>query len=151
MVDELKRELLAVLREKAARAHRVALADLEHVVPDDSANAIAERVRVPQPPQRLAGELRSDLFVAAIGVTRLRVIVQPSVGPTPRDDRLPEIVEDRGEPNRQRPLGVCGGLHDGEGVLVDAEVVIARLLVEADRRLELGKNLYKHAGVARDP
>ena len=67
VVDELERELVAVLREKPPRAQRVAFPDLEHVVADDPNDAVAQRVRIAQPEQRLSCELAADLLVAPVG------------------------------------------------------------------------------------
>ena len=60
-------------------------------------------------------------------------------------------MEERGEPHPEREARIGGRLHDLEGVLVDRQVVVAALLLEADRLLELGQQLDEHAGVAREP
>src|SRR5206468_11508976 len=73
------------------------------------------------------------------------------VVPAPADDRLAEVMEERGETHGQREALVGGGLHDRERVLVDREVVVAALLVEPDRRAELGQELDDNARVAREP
>jgi len=119
VVDELEGELIAVLREKAPRAERVAAPDLEHVMAHDPPDARAQRVGVAKSVQRASGELRADLLVAALRAAGLRVVVQPSVRPAPGDVRLPEIVEECREAHRERGSGVRGRLHDGERVLVD--------------------------------
>src|SRR3954447_3803115 len=67
VVEELECELIAVLREEAARAHRVVVPDLEHVVADDAAHAVAQCVRIPEAAQRLPRELRAHLLVAVAG------------------------------------------------------------------------------------
>ena len=151
VVDELERELVAVPGEEPARAQVVALPHLEHVMADDAADALAERIRIAQAPQRLAGELGADLLVAAVAVAGLRVVVQPAVGAAPRGARLAEVVEDGGKPHDQCVAAVGGRLHDRERVLVDGQVVVPALLVEADRALELGQHLHEHTGVAREP
>src|SRR5438445_7503813 len=76
VIDELKGELVAVLREEAARADGVALADLEHVVPDDADHAVSQGARVAQPQQRGARELAPDLLVAPVRVAGLRALVE---------------------------------------------------------------------------
>ena len=119
VVDELQRELVSVLREKPSRAQRVALPDLEHMVAHDPNDAVAQRVRIAQPKQRLPGELATDLLVAPVREAGLRVVVQPPVRPPPRGVRLAQIVEQRGEAHRQRVARVRRGLDDREGVLVD--------------------------------
>src|SRR6185436_15440808 len=108
-----------------------------HVPADDAHDVFAERVRIPQPQQRLGGEVGADLVVPMRGEARLRVVVEAPVTPAPPDDRLAEVVEEGREPYRQREAPVGGGLDDGKGVLVDGEVVVAALLVEPDRGAEL--------------
>jgi hypothetical protein len=151
MVDELEGELVSIATEEAPRAEGVAPPRLEHVAADDSDHPLAQRVRIPKAQQRSGGEVCADLVVPALGKARLRVVVQTSVGPSPGDARLAKVVEERREPHREREAAVGRGLHDGEGVLVDGEVVVAALLVEADRRTELGEELDENARVARQP
>ena len=55
---------VAVAGEQAPRALRVAAAEVEHVVSDDRDDASAQRVRVPEPAQRVVREFRADLLVA---------------------------------------------------------------------------------------
>ena len=103
----------------------------------DPNDTLPQRVRVPEPEQRARRELRSELVMTVLGEAGLCVVVEAAVLPAPRGVRLPEVVEERCESHRQRVALVGGGLDDGEGVLVDGEVVIAAFLVEADRRTEL--------------
>ena len=116
----------------------------------DPHDALPQRVRIPEPEQRSGGEIRADLVVPVRGEAGLRVVVEAAVRAAPRDDRLAEVVEERGEPHRQRVARVGGCLHDRERVLVDREVVVAALLVEADRRAELRQELDENAGIARE-
>ena len=117
----------------------------------DPHDALPQRVRISQPQQRAGREVGPDLVVSLGGGAGLRVVVEPPVAPAPRDDRLAEVMEERCEADLQREAVVGRGLDDGERVLVDGEVVIAALLVEADRRAELGQKLDEDAGVAREP
>ena len=135
--------------EQTARAPRVALPMLSMWWRTIGTMRLAQRVRVPQPPQRAVGELRSHLSVVA--VPGPRVEMQQSVPPAPRDPRLAEIVEERRKAHAQRHARVGGRLDDPEGVLVDGKVVVPAVLVEADRRLELGQHRDEHARVAGEP
>ena len=126
---------------RAPPAAGVAFPGLEHVAADDPDDALPERVRVPEPQQRAARERCADLVVAVLGKAGLRVVVQAPVAAPPCGVRLAEVVEQRGEPHRQREARVCGGLDDGKRVLVDGEIVVAALLVEADGGAELRQKL----------
>ena len=146
VVEQVEREPLAEARQQPPRVHGVGLADVEHVEADDAHDALAQIGRVAQPLQRAVGELGADVGVVA--VARPRVEVQAAVPSAPADARLAEIVEQRRQPHAQRHGVVGRRLDDRERVLVDGEVVIAALLVVADRRLELRKQRDEHAGVA---
>ncbi len=101
--------------------------------------------------QRSRREVGADLVVPVGGEAGLRVVVEAPIGPAPGDDRLAEVVEERREPDGEGEAVVGGRLDDGERVLVDGEVVVAALLVEPDRRAELGQQLDEDARVAREP
>ena len=90
-------------------------------------------------------------LVATLSQLRLRVEVQATVGPAPGRLRLAEIVQEGCEPHPQGRIGVGGRLDDLEGVLVERQVVIAALLVEADRGLHLRQQVHEHARVAGEP
>ena len=117
----------------------------------DACNALAQLRRIPKPVERLLGQPRADLLVAAVGVAALCVVVEPAVGAAPCDVRLAEVVEERGQPNAQRKPGVGCRLNDLERVLVDGQCVPAALLLEPDRRLELRQEVNEHARVAGEP
>src|SRR5206468_6442181 len=102
VVDEVERELVAVAPQEAARPAGVALSRLEHVTAHDPHDLPPERVRIPQPEQSPRGEVRADLVVPMGGEAGPRVVVEASVRPTPADDRLAEVVEERSEPHGQR-------------------------------------------------
>src|SRR4051812_14409500 len=102
VVDEVERELVAVAPQEAARPAGVALSRLEHVTAHDPYDVPPERVRIAEPEQRPRGEVRADLVVPVGGEAGFCVVVKPSVVPTPADDRLAEVVEERGEPHGQR-------------------------------------------------
>ena len=106
--------------------------------------------RIAQAGERSFGERSANLLVTPRRVAGLRVVVQPVVGPPPRDFRFPRVVKQRREPDGERAVSVRRRLDDCERVLVYRQRVVAALLVEPDRRLELGKELHEDAGVARD-
>ena len=85
--------------------------------------------------------------MAPLGVAGLRVVVQATVRAAPCGTGLAEIVEERRETNCERVVQVGGRLHDRERVLVNGEPVVAALLVEAERGLELRQQLDEDAGV----
>ncbi len=60
-------------------------------------------------------------------------------------------MEQRGQPDAQRHAGVGSRLDDLEEMLVEGEIVEAALLLEAERRAELGEDLDERAGVAGEP
>ena len=103
----------------------------------DADDTLAKPVRIAQPQERSGCQLGADLVVTVFGEAGLRVVVQPAVAAPPGGLRLAEIVEEGGEPHRERMAQVGRGLDYGEGVLVNGEIVVAALLVEADRRAEL--------------
>ena len=79
-----------------------------------------------------------------------RVEVEPPVGAAPGGLWFAKVVEESGEAHAQSVACVGRRLDDGEDVLVDREGVVRRLLIEADRRLELRQKLHEDAGVARE-
>ena len=108
-----------MLGEEPPRTECIALADVEHVVADQPLHAPAQLVRIAQPQQRAPRELAADLLMALLRVPGLRVVVEPTVGATPRGVRLAGVVEQRREPHRERPARIGRCLDDGERVLVD--------------------------------
>src|SRR3954453_19331190 len=146
--EEIDPETIAVAAQQPPRAERVGAADVEHVEADDPDDALAQLVRIAQATERRLRELRADVGVVA--PPRPRVEVEPAIAAPPRDLRLAEIVKKRRQAKPKRVTCTGRRLHDRAGVLVDGEGVIPRLLIEADRRLELGQELDEDAGVARD-
>ena len=150
MVEQVAGQLGAVSREQAPRAHRIGAARVEHVAAHDPQHVAAQLVRIPQPRERVRGEVCTHLFVVLAREARLGVVVQAPVGAAPGDVRLAQVMEQRRKPHGERRSGVGGRLDDGERVLVDGHVVIATLLLEADRPFELREDGDEHARVARD-
>ena len=64
--------------------------------------------------------------------------------------RLPEIVQKRAEPHRERRVRVGCRLDDGEDVLVERQMLARAVLLEAERGLELREQRGENAGVARE-
>ena len=152
MRDEIERRLLAVSGQKPPRPQRQRpLRHLEHVLADDPPDGEAHPRRIAEPGQRGRDEVCADLLVRELAERGMRVEVQPAVLAAPRRGRLARVVEERGQPDAQRRAVVGGGLDDGEEMLVERQLVVAALLVEADRGLELGQDLDESVGVAGEP
>src|SRR5207247_11136640 len=93
----------------------------------------AETRRIAQPPHRRGREL----------CTAVRM---PAVRPG-----LPEIMEERAEPNREGRARIGRSLHDRKDVLVERQMLAVAVLLEPDRRLELGEESGEDACVAGQP
>jgi hypothetical protein len=150
VVEQVERELVAVAREQAPRARRVA-AGTEHVMPHDLHDSSLELGRVAQPQQCFACELGAHLRVRPVRQARARVVVKPAVSSPPRDGRFSRVVKQCSEPYAERHARRGGGLDDHECVLVEGQAVVVALLVEADRRCELRQHGDEDSGVARQP
>ena len=137
MEDELARQLEPVRREEPAREEAVDRPVEEEVVPcDEPADLVAEGVRVAQAAQDPGGELR--------GLPR----VLPA---RPVGGGLPEVVEQRGEADRERRAEVRRRLHDREEVLVERERLARGAELVADHGPVLRQHLDEDAGVPREP
>ncbi len=124
--------------EQAASLDLLRLVRLrEHVVADDRDDVLAQPRRVVEPLQRALGNVGADLLVRALALGRVRVVVQAAVLAAPRRLRLAAVVEQRRHPCRQRAALLSDRVHDPEGVLVHGQVVVLRLLLEADHGSQL--------------
>src|SRR5579884_1631341 len=134
---EVEGELVAVVPQEAARGGGVCrqVVGAERVLADDRDDAANELRGIPEAVQDVARDPRSFAGVAA------RVWLE----------RLPEVVEERCEPHRERIARVRGRLNDGEQVLVERQVLAGALLLEPDCGRELGNQLRQDAGVAHEP
>src|SRR5205085_11592762 len=97
--------------------------DLEHVVAHDPEHERPQCVRVAEPRERALCELATELLMAPLGVAGLRVVVQAAVRAAPRGPGLAEVVEARGETDRERVVALCRGRYDGERGHVDRDAV----------------------------
>ena len=152
MGEQVEGAILAVPGEKPARAQgQRPLGHVEHVLADDARDGRCQPHRIAKSRERSRDELRPDLLVRALAELGVRVEVEPAVRAAPGRRGLARIVEERREADAEPRAGVGGRLDDAEEVLVERQLVVAALLVEADRRFELGQDLDERAGVAREP
>ena len=148
--SEVERELVAVPCEEAPAAQGVAGSRAPNMCPRTIARRGRAARRVAEPHEHapaISAPTSSWLRLPS----RVRVVVEPPVVAAPGRRTA---CRGRGGARRAAPAaraGVGRRLDDLEGVLVERELVVAALLVEADRRLELGQELDEHAGVAREP
>ena len=104
VVEEVREQSVAVPCEQPARAQRLARARCRSCASGRCGRPAGQLPRVPQPVERSFGERGAHLLVALRRVAGLRVVVQPVVGPAPRDLWLPRVVEERREPDGERAV-----------------------------------------------
>ncbi len=128
---EVAREPFTVVAQEPPREQLVHVVRLEGVRRDEIDDVVAQPRRIAEPFQNPIGDAR----------TLRGVFADVNV-------RLAEVVQQRGQPNRQRHRRVRD---DCEGVLVDRSALALVLRVVADHRSELGDERHENAAIAREP